>query len=413
MIVLLLNVTIVSAIVAAAVLASRRLLRGSPARFGFVLVAAAFAASVLLPIVAPRTALVQATAQAAPANGNLDTATLTATLIWLAGAALLGIAYTAAHIVSMRSRRLWTLASEALRDSLAWPDDVMLFTARGTLIATHGLLRPVIVADAAALATIDPDAARRLARHELAHARWRDPLVKTLARLTCIAFWPALPLWFLERELRRLQEVACDESALRGSDEASRGTYASALLEAVRHRTSGSASFASGDGNGFAARIALVLEPRRRHALAAAGAAAVIAAATVIAAPAQLPVRVSVSVARVANAPMTIETAALDVVAHTEASGRPLALPDLVLRNDTDSAIAAFAFRVWEGDRFVGAIREEIRLGPRGTAHFRQPYGSPPNLHIRNPRSAVRIELLKVEFANGRRWGFFGDPTRP
>lgn len=408
----LVNVTIVSAILTAATLATTALARDLPSRIAYLLTLAAFVLSIALPSLPSRRAIaIENVAASAASRGGNGTV-----IVWGAGAGLLALFYGATCIVAQRRRRRWSPASRDLRARLAIPQDVALFVSSGEGLATHGMLRPVIVADGEALDPLPDDAVRCLARHELAHVRWHDPLAKAVVRLACIVLWPALPLWVLAARIARAQEIAADDAALREANDQCRTAYADALVDIGSRRT---ASFATGalaaDRHGFTRRIARVIAPpKRSHRARSIAALALFVLAAGIAPAAQLPARYAVVVAPTpAEAPLSIEAASIDVVAHREANGTPLALPLLTFRNRSDRAVQSLAFRVRQNGRFIGAIREAVNLAPGQSWQFRQPYGSPPNLHLRREDSTIQIELLKVELAGGGRWGNFGDPTKP
>jgi TonB family protein len=59
-----------------------------------------------------------------------------------------------------------------------------------------------------------PKAICQIARHELAHARWRDPLLNALQRIIRALLWPSLPLWFLQHCAHTEREVAADRAAI-------------------------------------------------------------------------------------------------------------------------------------------------------------------------------------------------------
>lgn len=116
-----------------------------------------------------------------------------------------------------RARRTWRLAGPKVRDELRWPEGFRLFISEHEGPYTAGLFRPVVVLPAGLLEDISVDEARLIARHELAHARWRDPSVNALVRVVRALLWPSLPLWFLARVARLEREAASDLSAVAAS----------------------------------------------------------------------------------------------------------------------------------------------------------------------------------------------------
>jgi Zn-dependent protease with chaperone function len=120
------------------------------------------------------------------------------------------------YIQLAKARSTWQIADAKTIDSLGWPGAYPLFISEYEGPYTVGLVRPAVVIPSDLLDDISPDAARLIARHELAHARWQDPLVNALLRLTRALLWPSLPLWYLGRVARREREAASDFSAVAG-----------------------------------------------------------------------------------------------------------------------------------------------------------------------------------------------------
>lgn len=220
--------------------------------------------------------------------------------VWIAVALVLLGRELGGHRHLRRLRRRWqSLVAPRLR-GCRWPDRVPLLTDRepsGTLPdagpgapMTVGLLRPAVFLPRWIVAEIPRDGLCAIARHELAHARWRDPLVTAALRTVRLALWPVLPLWAIEAIARRESEAAADRSATEGiagpgsGDRPSaatlrrtRATYARALLEVARR----SAPAASGAEalvaaplirDRLGARLRRVIEPSRPTALRLAGA---------------------------------------------------------------------------------------------------------------------------------------------
>jgi hypothetical protein len=163
--------------------------------------------------------------------------------VWVAGALLLLIREGTGHVLLRRLRG--TRAEHDL-------DGVPLFLSpHGPY--TAGLLRPYIV--------LPPgDVDERVARHELAHARWRDPLVHAVLRLIAAIFWIA-PVWPFLRWAQREREAAADEAAMRAND-ACRHQYVDLLRRMACRSRVLPAHMAAGDLE-YRARCLLDL-PRRR-----------------------------------------------------------------------------------------------------------------------------------------------------
>jgi hypothetical protein len=147
-------------------------------------------------------------------------------ILWAGVSALLLIREAIGHVRLRRAQRAWMPAPDALHQSLDWPKDVPLFVAANASPLTAGLLRPRVVIPA------ELPVARLIARHELSHARWRDPLVYALLRILAALFWIA-PVWPLLRWIRRERETAADEMALRGAS-GDEEQYVAALLQLSR-----------------------------------------------------------------------------------------------------------------------------------------------------------------------------------
>lgn len=116
-----------------------------------------------------------------------------------------------------RARRSWQLAGPQVLDDLSWPGPYPLFISEHEGPYTVGLFRPAVVIPAGLLKDVSSDGARLIAQHELAHARWRDPLVNAVVRVVRALLWPGLPLWFLARLIRVEREAASDHSAVAAS----------------------------------------------------------------------------------------------------------------------------------------------------------------------------------------------------
>lgn len=178
--------------------------------------------------------------------------------MWLAGSLVLLIRDGIGHLTLRRARSRWQPATEDFKRELKWPEDVTLLLSDDAPLTT-GLLRPRVVLPFGI-------ADRRIALHELSHARWRDPLVYAVMRAVAALFWVA-PVWPLLRWARREREAAADEMALQGTDAS---TYVETLLDLSRrafdHR--GLASTMAGGDLEYRARR--ILMPARSGSLFAA-----------------------------------------------------------------------------------------------------------------------------------------------
>jgi len=134
--------------------------------------------------------------------------------LWLSGSALLLGRELIGHISLWRARRKWKLAAATLRQALSWPNHIPLYLHPHSGPSTVGWLRPAVVLPQRLLNDLPSTAIIQVAQHELAHARWRDPLVNALLRLLRALLWPSLPLWFLERLTYTEREAAADQAAI-------------------------------------------------------------------------------------------------------------------------------------------------------------------------------------------------------
>jgi len=78
----------------------------------------------------------------------------------------------------------------------------------------------------------DPAKLRAVLAHERAHIRRRDCLIHIAAHLNVCIFWFHPLAWWMERELARLAEEACDDVALSEMDD--REEYAATLVDIAR-----------------------------------------------------------------------------------------------------------------------------------------------------------------------------------
>ena len=308
--------------------AALRLLHGAPARLRYVLVIAAFAAGIVIPLaVASKqesgSGLLMNAGDAelpVPADALLSAVAAAAfpfTLLWIAGAIMLLIREFAGHLRLHRARRSWEPASMELRRLLEWPEHIPLAVSHDTSPLTTGLGSPLVVLPRDIAATFPLPVARRIALHELSHCRWRDPLVYAAMRVAAALFWIS-PLWLLLRWARREREVAADEVALRvvAGDEES---YVAALVRlsrlALAHRSAASPMAAS-DLEFRAGRI-LAMTRRSSVALSIVVLSGAAALASVVE-PVRLPREAAVTVA-----PVPVEPDARPKVAVSRQEAAP------------------------------------------------------------------------------------------
>jgi beta-lactamase regulating signal transducer with metallopeptidase domain len=77
-----------------------------------------------------------------------------------------------------------------------------------------GIMRPVIVLPREVLAALDPVALREVLIHECAHIVRRDQIVIVLQAVAQAAYWPILPVHWLNRRLANAREEVCDNYVL-------------------------------------------------------------------------------------------------------------------------------------------------------------------------------------------------------
>ncbi len=227
--------------------ASLRLLHRAAARLRYVLVVAAFVAAMAMPLI-PREVRVAVT-EGSATETVADVMTFPMTLLWVIGAAVLLTREIVGH---MRLHGAREDAPAELRRLLEWPDRIPLAVSDRAPL-TIGLLRPRVVLPRDIAVAFPLAVAKHIARHELSHRRWRDPLVYALMRIGASLFW-LWPLWPLLRWARREREVAADEFALRsaGGEEEH---YVAALLRLAHVQMSAGSAMAASDLEFRARRI--------------------------------------------------------------------------------------------------------------------------------------------------------------
>jgi hypothetical protein len=149
-----------------------------------------------------------------------------AVAVWLAGLAKLGVQHLIALVrleMTRRSATPWRMPTPI---PVRGCDLLLSEDCPGPM--TWGVLRPVILLPDAALDW----PAERLAtvlRHELAHVRRRDGLAQALALIACALYWPNPLVWAAARALRRESELAADDAVIASGVLPS--DYAGQLLE--------------------------------------------------------------------------------------------------------------------------------------------------------------------------------------
>ncbi|MEQ8786084.1 MAG: M56 family metallopeptidase [Pirellulaceae bacterium] len=161
--------------------------------------------------------------------------------IWLTGAAVMLL------ITLTRARRFHWLLHRSMRDSreLAWdvsklaraagvrrPPRVYLVSGAVSPMLWPLGLRPAILFPAKLAESLDRRSRETLLLHELAHYRRGDHWVRLLEVLAvCLHWWNPL-VWWVRREVHRVEEDCCDAWVIAQRPE-SRSVYARALVEAI------------------------------------------------------------------------------------------------------------------------------------------------------------------------------------
>ncbi|HEX8565147.1 MAG TPA: M56 family metallopeptidase [Pyrinomonadaceae bacterium] len=136
--------------------------------------------------------------------------------------------------------QFWREATVSERKELAVPDDISLRFGEESP-ATVGLFYPVIVLPKSFPDDLSLLQKRFIVRHELSHARWRDPLVNFILRLMRAAFWLSPALWMLEWIVAGERETAADRAAVgnrspnESESENARLNYATTLISVAKH----------------------------------------------------------------------------------------------------------------------------------------------------------------------------------
>lgn len=245
--------------------ATLRLVPAAPARLRYAIAIAGFAAALVLPLVPRKLAPGRSSETRAIAVAVAEPLAVPVTWAWIGVAVLLVARDAAGHIRLSRTRRTMDAAPDHLKRELDWPAGVPLVMSDHDAPFTLGLIRPAVVLPSDLADRFPSEVLRRIAGHELSHARWRDPLVFALLRGIAAIFWVA-PVWAILRWVRREREAAADAAALRGTS-GEEETYVAALIRLSRRRSARelAPAMAASDLEYRARRI---LAPQRRSVLA-------------------------------------------------------------------------------------------------------------------------------------------------
>jgi bla regulator protein BlaR1 len=281
-----------STIALAAGLVAVHIARSSAASVRHAMLAAAFAASlmvpiatVLLPTVAISVPVAARVAPPAPStatprmNRPLTTTTETerpmtisetalAAALWAAGAIVFSLSFAAGVWELRRIRRTalpWldarpTIAALAERAGLTSAVDVLLHEDIDVPM-TCGFRRPAVILPADA-ADWDAGALRRALVHELEHVRRRDWWMHVAARSVCGLYWFNPLAWIAYRQMTLEAERACDDAVVVNEE----GTqYAEQLVALARRLSSreGRPALAMANRSDLSRRVSAVLNDRQ------------------------------------------------------------------------------------------------------------------------------------------------------
>ena len=98
--------------------------------------------------------------------------------------------------------------------------------------------QPVVLRPARLVEELEAEALQAVLAHELTHIARRDHRVRQLEVLVTVLYWWHPVVWWVRRELRRVEEECCDAQVLRLLPE-SAPDYADALVRTVEFVQSG------------------------------------------------------------------------------------------------------------------------------------------------------------------------------
>jgi beta-lactamase regulating signal transducer with metallopeptidase domain len=208
-------------------------------------------------------------------------------IVWAAGAVLMLLSLVAGVWRSRRIRRT-AVPSLGQRDLARRLADAAGIRRRVD-ISTHqdvqspltcGFRRPAIILPGDIDEWSQADVNRALV-HELEHVRRGDWLVQIAARAVCAVYWFHPLAWMAWRALCLEAERACDDAVVRKSESTD---YAQQLVHLARRCSDGSAplSLAIARRSDLSARVTALLDARRRRARAGSGSIVVVWSAAAI-----------------------------------------------------------------------------------------------------------------------------------
>ena len=220
----------------------------------------------------------RATASLAPAAASVNWLPATLIALWAAGAA----------VVAFNWWRRWSRLRATFRASSPLALEGLDLAARSCRSLAEpgvfGIFRAVLLVPDGMVDRLAPAQFAAILAHERCHVRRRDNLWAAMHMLVEAIFWFHPLVWWVERQLVRERERACDEEVLRlGSDPEA---YAEGILRVCQWYVESSLVCAAGvTGIDLKNRIEEIMTRRTTHPLsagkklllAAAGAAAVAA----------------------------------------------------------------------------------------------------------------------------------------
>jgi uncharacterized protein (TIGR03435 family) len=214
---------------------------------------------------------------------------------WMTGVVVFWLRLLGGWMIAERLRRQrvraapgrWQDTLDGLRTQLRVSRPVRLLVSGLVHAPTVvGLLRPVVLVPAGALAGLPAEQMEALLLHELAHIRRYDYLVNALQNMVEALLFYHPAVWWVSGQMRFERELCCDDVAVAVTGDAQ--NYARALAEvgAAEHRHY-HVAVASTSGGSLAKRVARLLGvPRpasRTHSFGAVAAAAALVAITALA----------------------------------------------------------------------------------------------------------------------------------
>ena len=233
---------------------------------------------------------------------------------------------------------------------------------------TCGLVRPAIVLPMDATDWAGDDL-QRAVLHELEHVRRGDWATQCLARVLCAAYWFHPLVWIARRQLALDAERACDDAVLRRAEATS---YASQLVT-LAERLSGATRaplLAMADRDDLVTRVRAVLDSAQARGRAGAGRVAAVIAGAALLVAAIAPIRAVAQAQQPATAPaggMAFDAAsvrpnksgALQQFIQRQPGGRFLAT-NMPLRSLITYAYQIQGFQLEGGPDWIGSERFDI-----------------------------------------------------